>query len=52
MMFTENVDSKEKHDVMTSNLPNAFILIDMLEDNRDEECVIMKITEVILGLLV
>ena len=49
IMLTTTVDAKEGRDVMTADVPNAFIQADMEEGT---ERIIMKITGVLVDLLV
>lgn len=49
IFLTAIIDAKEGHDVMTADVPNAFIQTDMPEG---EEHVIMKITGVLVDMLV
>ena len=52
IMLTAIVDAKEGRDVMTADIPNAFIQALMPEVEDGEERVIMKITGVLVDLLV
>ena len=52
IMLTAIVDAKEGRDVMTADVPNAFIQTNMPEPKDGEEPVIMKITGVLVDLLV
>lgn len=45
------VDAHEKRDIMTTNVPNTFIQIDMIYMRNDEH-IIMKITGVLVDILV
>src|SRR5210317_611947 len=49
IMLTSMIDSKEGRDVMTTDIPNAFIRTDM---PQTEEKVIMKVTGVLVDILV
>jgi hypothetical protein len=51
-MITAVIDAKERRDVMTSDVPNAFIQVPMPKKKKGEERVIMKITGVLVDLLV
>ena len=51
-MLTSIVDQKEEHDVMSADLPTAFIQTKMSDIENGEEHVIMKITGVLVDLLV
>ena len=50
--MTAIVDAKEKRDVMSADVPNAFIQTSMPEIKDGEERVIMKITGVLVDLMV
>ena len=58
MLFMESIslttviDAKENRDVMTADIPNAFIQAHMPEIKNGEHHVIMKITGVLVDLLV
>ena len=52
IMLTAVVDAKEERDVMTADVPNAFIQTEMPPLEDGEERVIMKITGVLVDLLV
>jgi hypothetical protein len=52
IMITAVIDEKERRDVMTSDVPNAFIQVPMPKKKKGEERVIMKITGVLVDLLV
>ena len=52
IMLTAIVDAKEGRDVMTADIPNAFIQALMPEVEDGDERVIMKITGVLVDLLV
>ena len=52
IMLTAIVDAKEGRDVMTADVPNAFIQTSMPEPKEGEDPVTMKITGVLVDLLV
>jgi hypothetical protein len=52
IMLTAIIDGKEGRDVMSADIPNAFIQANMPEIKDGEERVIMKITGVLVDLLV
>ncbi|MGC8497872.1 MAG: hypothetical protein ACP5NL_07805, partial [Thermoplasmata archaeon] len=52
IMLTAIVDAKEKLNVMTADVPNAFIQAQMHNLDDANECVFMKITGVLINLLV
>ena len=52
IMLTVVVDAKEGRDVMTADVPNAFIQTKMPEMKKGDERVIMKITGVLVDLMV
>jgi hypothetical protein len=52
IMLTAIVDAKEDRDVMTADIPNAFIQAELPNLGPDDERVIMKITGVLVELLV
>ena len=52
IMLTATVDANEGHDVMTCDVPNAFIQAHMPQLEEGNEHVIMKITGVLVDLLV
>ena len=52
IMCTATVNAKEERDVMTADLPNAFIQTPMPEVKDDEDRVMMKITGVLVDMLV
>ena len=52
IMLTLAIDAKEHRDVMTADVPNAFIQTDMPEVEEDEDRVFMKITGVLVDMLV
>jgi hypothetical protein len=52
IMLTAIIDAKEKRDVMSADIPNAFIQTQMPETTEVEERVTMKITGVFVALMV
>ena len=52
IMLTAVIDAHEGRDVMTADIPNAFIQAEMPELNKGNERVIMKITGVLVEMLV
>ena len=52
IFLTSIIDAKEKRDVMSADIPNAFIQTDMPDPKPGEDRVIMKITGVLVDLLV
>ena len=52
IMLTAIIDAKEKRDVMTADIPNAFIQAKMPEPKKGDERVVMKITGVLVDLMV
>ncbi|MGC9211833.1 MAG: hypothetical protein ACP5FU_06765 [Nitrososphaeria archaeon] len=52
IMLTAIVDAKEKRDIMTADVPNAFIQAQMPNLNDANEYVFKKITGVLVDLLV
>ena len=52
IMITATIDAKEGRDVMTADVPNAFIQTQMPEPKEGEERIFMKITGVLVDLLV
>ena len=50
-MLTSTIDAKEGRDIMTINIPNAFIQTS-IDRKEDEDRVIMKITGVLVEMLV
>ena len=50
--FTTVIDAKKNRDIMTTDIPNAFIQAHMPEIKNGEHPVIMKITGVLVDLLV
>jgi hypothetical protein len=52
IMLTAIMDAKENRDVMSADIPNAFIQANMPETKNGEERVIMKITGMLVDLLV
>ena len=51
IMLTAVIDAKEERDVMSADVPNAFIQTPMPERKNREERVVMKITGVLVDLL-
>ena len=51
-MLTAVIDTHEGCDIMCADIPNAFIQTNMPEIKDGEECVIMKITGVLVDMLV
>lgn len=52
IFLTAIVDAHERRDVMTADVPDAFIHAKTLEDKKTEERIIIKITEVLVDYLV
>ena len=52
LMLTMCVDAKEGRDVLTADIPNAFVQTDMPEPDPGEERVIMKVEGVLAEMLV
>ena len=52
IFLTATIDAKEKRDVMTADIPNAFIQASIPATKAGEERVIMKLTGALLDLLV
>ena len=52
LFLTSVMDTKEGWDVMACNIPNVFIQAHMLKTKAGRECVIMKITGMLVNLLV
>ena len=52
IMLTATIDAHEGRDVMTGDIPNAFIQVEMPEIKDGDERVIMKITGVLVDMLV
>jgi hypothetical protein len=52
IFITATIDAKEFRDVMSSDIPNAFIQASMAATKKGERRVIMKITGILLDLLV
>ena len=52
IMLTTIVDANEERDVMTVDLPNAFIQTELPEMKEGDEKIIMKITGVLVDLMV
>ena len=51
IMLTLTIDAKEKRDVMSADVPNAFIQTEMPQVKNGEERVMMKITGVLVDML-
>ena len=51
-MLTLTIDAHENRDVMSADVPNAFIQTEMPEIKQGEERVMMKITGVLVDMLV
>ena len=51
-MITRVIDAKEDRDVMTGDVPNAFIQANMPKVKQGEDRVMMKIIGVLLDMLV
>ena len=52
IMITAVIDAHEGRDIMTADVPNAFIQTEMPEPEKGQERVIMKITGVLVDMLV
>jgi hypothetical protein len=52
IMLTATIDAKEQRDIMTADVPNAFIQTKLPEGKAGDERVIMKITGVLVNLIV
>jgi hypothetical protein len=52
IMLTALIDATERHDIMTCNIPNAFIQAGMPEVEPGDERVMMKISGVLVDMLV
>jgi len=52
IMLTATIDAKEGRDVMTADVPNAFIQTKLPEIKDGEERIVMKITGVLVDLIV
>ena len=52
VMITAVIDAKEGRDVMTNDIPNAFIQTHLEADPEDKDRIIMKITGVLVDMLV
>ena len=50
LLLTATIDAKEGRDVMTADIPNAFVQID-IDASPDGERVIMKITGKLVNML-
>ena len=51
-MLTLTIDAHENRDVMSADVPNAFIQTEMPEIKQGEERVMMKITGVLVDMLI
>ena len=51
-MLTLTIDAHENRDVMSADVPNAFIQTDMPDIKHGEERVMMKITGVLVDMLI
>ena len=52
LLLTAVIDTNEERDVMTSDIPNAFIQTEMPEVKDGEQRVTMKITGVLVDMIV
>ena len=52
VFVTAGVDAKEERDVMSTDIPNAFIQAKLKQEGKGDERVIMKITGVLVDILV
>jgi len=52
LVITATIDAKEERDVMTADVPNAFIQTKMPEQAKGADRILMKITGVLVDLLV
>ena len=52
IMLTAVIDAKEERNIMTCDIPNAFIQAEMPEIKNGEERVMMKITGVLVDMLI
>ena len=52
ILFTLTIDAHENRDVMSADVPNAFIQTEMPEIKQGEERVMMKITRVLMDMLI
>jgi hypothetical protein len=52
ILITGVIEAKEERDVMTCNIPNAFIQVNLPKKEPGEDRVVMKITGVLVGMLV
>jgi hypothetical protein len=52
ILITGVIEAKEKRDVMTCDIPNAFIQAYLPKKEPGENRVVMKITGVLVGMLV
>ena len=51
IFLTAVIEAKEERDIMTCDIPNAFIQTEMSDIKEGQERIIMKITGVLVGLL-
>jgi hypothetical protein len=52
ILITTTIDAKQKRDVMTADIPNAFVQTDVDKENQVKgECIIMKIRGPLVGML-
>ena len=52
IFLTTMIDAKEGKDIMTNDIPNAFIQVEILECKDGKDQIIMKITGVLVDYLV
>ena len=52
ILLTLTIDAHENRDVMSADVPNAFIQTEMTEIKQGEERVMMKITGVLMDILI
>jgi hypothetical protein len=52
ILLTSILDVKENRDVMSADIPNAFVQANLPEQKDDEDRIVMKITGVLVDLLV
>ena len=50
--MTATVDAKEEQDVMSTNLPNAFIQAEVPKDKKKSKRIIMKTTRKLVDVLI
>ena len=50
--MTATVDAKEERDVMSNDIPNAFIQAEVPKDKKNNERIIMKITGKLVDVLI